>query len=376
MNDSIEKQLLDDIYKDFLVLQKERTYPQLYHSKYIYYLKRLSPKSKKECIFIWIDSYANYANNSKDMFEVSGCLLDLFTYLLNNVGQLSENELNQISSRLINSYTATSSWNWDHIPWVNSLFAHIKCIVNEGKNSFFDLPLLDVLQNKISYFFANPQLNDIINSIAFFKKGILEDIKYEIFEDKLYQYIDSIVENDINGLLFGDLFNYSKSEVDKSIPSRKWLIEAQSIIASRNNDEFENSVIGLFDELITLIEHEHSRKRVYCDFGIYLDPATEQSIRGLVWVSSLLNSKKLNSAVYELGLVCLKKKPGVGGLSTKIGNACIYVFSNMPEKEGMAYLVKYKNTLKLPSTLKIIEKYIAELAKKSGKSAYDLEDLA
>lgn len=134
-------------------------------------------------------------------------------------------------------------------------------------------------------------------------------------------------------------------------------------------------MISLFKKTIELIENEH-RNQNWTIWVNYLDAASEQSIRGIVWVSSFLNSKKLNNAISDMGLVYLKKKPRVGSLSTKIGNACIYAFSNLPEKEGMAYLVKYKNTLKLPSTLKIVEKYIAELAKKSGKSAYDLEDLA
>lgn len=372
MDNSIEKQVLTNIYNDLQKQLKERSMPKLHYSDPFTELKKLSIDSKKKCLFEWVELYSNQKIESYD-FGFS--LLDIFCYLLHNIDFLSENELRLLIKELITSKMLYSGWSMHTFAWTNSLFLHLENhILTSGTNDFVTDFLTALRARKYQY--DPTPLHKNYGIIEGLQDGSINKISNHLYQDILFQKIDSLMINDDVGIVFCNLFSHAKSELSKSIPSKKWMIESQKIINNLDKEKFVEHTIQLFNILTELIEFEHSRTKRYFDFNSYLDSTSEQFIRSLVWITPFIDSTKLNNAIYELGLICLKKKPMVGGLSNKIGNACIYTFSNLSQLEGMAYLVKYKSIIKLPTTLKNVEKYILELAKKSGKSKYDLEDLA
>lgn len=107
-----------------------------------------------------------------------------------------------------------------------------------------------------------------------------------------------------------------------------------------------------------------------------VDPAHADLLRGLVWSTSLVDSKSLLAAVAGAADRCFQKVRNVGPRSTKIGNACLWGFSHSESLEAVAQLNRLLGRVKHASVRKQIERSLNAAAEHHGLSRSDLEDMA
>ena len=72
---------------------------------------------------------------------------------------------------------------------------------------------------------------------------------------------------------------------------------------------------------------------------------------------------------------CFKKIPGHGAIAVKLGNACLYAFSNLPFQIGIEKLTRFRMKIKYPSVRKKIQKYIETVSEREGKTADEIEEM-
>jgi hypothetical protein len=99
-------------------------------------------------------------------------------------------------------------------------------------------------------------------------------------------------------------------------------------------------------------------------------------LRGLVWACSTVDSSAVARSVGDLGVVCFTKIAGVGPVSAKIGNACVYTLGAMPGLEGVAQLGRLKSRVKYTVAKRLLERSLDRAAERTGMGREDLEDLA
>jgi hypothetical protein len=111
--------------------------------------------------------------------------------------------------------------------------------------------------------------------------------------------------------------------------------------------------------------------------GPLLPEPNADALRGLVWIASLLpEDAELAVAIGDLAQRCLKKVSGYGAYSSKVGNACIWTLGAMSGIEPVAQLGRLKQRVKYPVSLRLIEKALAEAARRASISPEDLEEMA
>jgi plasmid stabilization system protein ParE len=111
--------------------------------------------------------------------------------------------------------------------------------------------------------------------------------------------------------------------------------------------------------------------------GPLLPERHADALRGLVWICSLApGSERLASAVGDLAERCLKKIPGYGAFSPKVGHACLWTLGAMSGIEPVAQLGRLKQRVKYPVSLRLVDKALAEAARRASLSPEDLEEIA
>ena len=158
----------------------------------------------------------------------------------------------------------------------------------------------------------------------------------------------------------------------KSVPSQKWLKETDELISHCGKEPVINAFEEWLQLCISVLQNIHAGKRSH----EYLSEINHNLLKGLIWSCAPLNEAKLNTLLEEYGLQAFKKLGGVGAISIRTGNACLFAFSVLPFEEGIARLSKFRMKIKYPSVHKQIDKYINEVAAKNGYTPDQLEDLA
>jgi hypothetical protein len=108
--------------------------------------------------------------------------------------------------------------------------------------------------------------------------------------------------------------------------------------------------------------------------------ANSDGLRNLVWACATVDdpkaSEQLAVAVGDLAVRCFTKIPNVGAVATKVGNACIYVLSQLPGMRAVSQLSRLGSRLRYKQALALVEKAKLACAKRAGVSPIDLEELA
>ena len=159
----------------------------------------------------------------------------------------------------------------------------------------------------------------------------------------------------------------------KATPSEKWIKETHKVIAQIEKETLVIAYLHFLEISLTLLKDIHKRSDQKIAF---LSEANHDILKGVIWTCGLINDTRLTTKLDEYGLWAFKKLPGVGAVSVRTGNACLYAFSILPFKEGIATLSKFKVKIKYPSVLKIIEKYISIVALKEGYTKDQLEEIS
>ncbi|HEY6033176.1 MAG TPA: DUF4132 domain-containing protein, partial [Kofleriaceae bacterium] len=165
-------------------------------------------------------------------------------------------------------------------------------------------------------------------------------------------------------------------EGDGSKPTKKWLKAATELVATLTAPVFIDHVRRWFAKV--------APRPVVRDERNWFTPAmvdvNTDALRNLVWACSTISGERetetLAVLVGDLAVRCFTKIPGVGALSTKAGNACIYVLSQLPGLRAVAQLSRLGARLRYKQAIALVEKAKLEAAKRAGMDPIDLEELA
>jgi len=151
-----------------------------------------------------------------------------------------------------------------------------------------------------------------------------------------------------------------------SKPSKKWLSTASEYLDAVTVDEFAT----LF---ASMTENIRAEKFDSCPLG---DEDNSNLVKGLVWVGSMLPADGVARDIKSLAIYCFRKVPNVGAVSTKVGNACVYVLGQLPGLDSVAMLNELNQKVKYPSARRLIEKALDQAATRAGMDRLDLEELS
>jgi hypothetical protein len=188
----------------------------------------------------------------------------------------------------------------------------------------------------------------------------------------IIEFVNSITDKKLKDL-WSELIKLNIDIQGKANPSEKWLKEVKCKI-----NEIGLAVVAeKYDEWIDLCANLIRQIHKKGDYHfVYLKDINHDILKGIIWSSGVINNSNLNTRIDEYGLLAFKKLSGVGAISVRTGNACLFCFSILPFKEGISRLTKFKMKIKYPSVLKQVEKYISSVAKKEGYSKDKLEELS
>ena len=125
---------------------------------------------------------------------------------------------------------------------------------------------------------------------------------------------------------------------DASRPSPRWLQHARALVGELGETLFLNSVRRWF----TLAAEQPVS--MYNDRNAML-------LKGLVWACLCCPSDAPLQSLTQLALASFRKVPEKSALAYPLGNACIYVLSNMPGREALDCLKQLQAQLKNRSVL-------------------------
>lgn len=160
---------------------------------------------------------------------------------------------------------------------------------------------------------------------------------------------------------------------EKTVPPKKWLDDARKIMSQIDTCLFAQKMqewLGLAKFLLT----EAHRSSTYRKDA--LSENIQELLKALIWYTPFVNSPELVNVLDDYAAIAYRKKPGVGPLSMKTGNACMHAFSLLPVKEGISKLVKFRTKIKNNTILKGIDKIIRELSEKNNVSWDELQEMS
>ncbi|HLK29323.1 MAG TPA: DUF4132 domain-containing protein [Puia sp.] len=169
-----------------------------------------------------------------------------------------------------------------------------------------------------------------------------------------------------------NLLNHCLKVEGKSFPSQKWLNEAESTIKSLTENNLAEKIIEWLTLVKSVIIEIHKSKNDRTDF---LRDINHDLLKGLVWCACFTKNDSLINILDDYASWAYRKKPGVGSISIKTGTACMFVFSQLPFKDGISKLTKFRMKIKNNSILKSIDKIIHDISVKNGISKDELEEL-
>jgi len=146
-------------------------------------------------------------------------------------------------------------------------------------------------------------------------------------------------------------------------PSARWLQAARPLVRAAGGDRtLEDTLVRWLGSL--------GRSSI-------LPELTADSLRGLVWIASLVPTPRMASTLGDLGSVCFKKIPNHGALSAKVGNACLWALGAISATgiHGVAQLGRLKMRVRYTQALRLVDKALADAAERAGVTSEELLEL-
>jgi len=330
-------------------------------------LKKLSQDDKRNIVIYCFqqDSYSQM-----DKFNVSN---QLIYQLLGTPIFLSEDEL-------LNLYEIFNKSKFKYFdPISERILLQISDFLNKGSEISGTIKfMLNGLKYNSGLSAPNRWNQKIDNILSGSNENNYESISLDIYFSNhgvlgnyLFNYFDKIDQNTVN------LLQTLILEHEKSTPSKKWLKEIKLAIEAFDEERFVDFALGLFDHSITYLD-DIVYKNLYVQEGSMrmsiMSEKNEDFVRSIVWAFSTCNFEIHTEKLIELAKWVYKKIPWFSVLQPRIGASLMYLFSQLhPDKSILIFGTLKKNT-KYTRALKTIDKYISELALKSGKTKDQMED--
>lgn len=158
--------------------------------------------------------------------------------------------------------------------------------------------------------------------------------------------------------------------VTGSAPSKKWMKDAEGLLARIGEQKFCSTVMHWF-ELADKPRPTDGHREV----GEIPLAANADLLKGLAWICSRFDEPEVARALSLLALSAYRRLKGQGPRAAKIGNACFWALGSMPSPEGLAQLSILKAKIKGTSPQKAIAAAIDLAAQRTGKTIEEVEEL-
>lgn len=150
----------------------------------------------------------------------------------------------------------------------------------------------------------------------------------------------------------------------KSSPTRKWL------------DEGHDALDGIAPELMVAMLENLAANPVPSD----LDSSGDGTLRSLIFLSSRLDPRLIGPCLVKMAVRdCYAKQSGHGvspGMKNeKVGNACVWALSEMPEGAGIPYLARVQGRVNYPKVKGFIDKRLDAAAQNAGMTRGELDEI-
>ena len=230
-----------------------------------------------------------------------------------------------------------------------SIIPHIKKVRKLCSSFFHEYAEDRDLKKQVGELLGELDLTALVPDFNW-SKSILADISNSP-EDEIHYWNDIIAH---------------ASSANNSKPSKKWNATAGDLIDKLGAETIAES----FHQWVNYIQSEK-----YTDnpFG---NTENATAVKGLVWIAGLIHQDSISRDIKQLANYCFRKIPGVGAVSVKVGNACLYELGQSPGLTGIALLSELLQNIKYPSAKKIIEKELDATAKRRGITRNDLQELS
>lgn len=163
---------------------------------------------------------------------------------------------------------------------------------------------------------------------------------------------------------------------DGARPTKKWLAAAGALVQRIGVAAFTETVRRWF----ALVAPRPVVRDAENWYAPAMGDANADALRNLVWACATIDdpatSELLAVALGDVAVRCFTKIRGVGALSMKAGNACIYVLSQLPGSRAVAQLSRLGSRLRYKQALALVDKAKLECARRAGVSPIDLEELS
>src|SRR5258706_7001146 len=159
---------------------------------------------------------------------------------------------------------------------------------------------------------------------------------------------------------------------DGSKPTKKWLTAAASTIERIGVAAFVDTVKRWF----ALVAPRPVVRDETNWFTPAMADANSDALKNLVWACSTLAAEGIAVAIGDLAVRCFTKIRGVGALSTKAGNACIYVLSQLPGMRAVAQLSRLGSRLRHKQAPPLVHKANLACPRAGGLSPGHLADVS
>lgn len=147
----------------------------------------------------------------------------------------------------------------------------------------------------------------------------------------------------------------------KSAPPPKWLADARAALASIDLEEKLS--------VITALAAAPSASSGW-------NGCNEACSRAILYLATDLDTARVGKVLTEFALKsCYRTEAGVGIRAEKLGNACVWALSNMPEGSGVPYLARILARTKYPKIRAKIDAALNDAAERAGLSRAALDEL-
>lgn len=168
------------------------------------------------------------------------------------------------------------------------------------------------------------------------------------------------------------------SDASSPRPSAKWLKNAAELRTAIGTETLRNAL----QRWLPLVNLPRTVRTLTGEYGArtdgdgILNEDNATCLRGLVWMAPTVNSPDLVRLLGALTASCYRKVPGVGPRAVKVGNAGVYVLSQIEDPAAVGQLALLKVKVKFGSAQKEIEKAFNVAAERAGLPRDEIEEMS
>lgn len=153
----------------------------------------------------------------------------------------------------------------------------------------------------------------------------------------------------------------------KGKPTRKWLTSVEKVF----KDYSKQAVVELLRGAITLL----LETKEVASTGLCFD--NEDKLRVMVLILAIGNHEEDSELLGQLAELAYNKIPGIGAVSTGVGNQCIQALAGLQGTRGVVVLSELASQLKYPKTaVGLVNKKLEEVAKEKGVTVKELQSMS